>query len=148
MLWYFSHELCCNGCKIEMGTRVKFGRCTLRSNVDLSDLIGQGKDMPKRVTGSVSNPKEYAIYTELGTSKMKPHAMVRGSLPAIEARSEQAFDSLPPFPSKAELLAAANEVIDFAYDTIQDATHRSLKNDPGYVHLQDAWKKEEAQADG
>lgn len=131
-----------------MSTRVKYGRCTLRSNVNLNDILGNVADMPRKITGSVSNPKEYAIYTELGTSKMKPHAMVRGSLPAIEKRSEKAFDSLPPFPTKAQLLAAANEVIDFAFDEIQDATHRSLKNDPGYVHLQDAWKKEEAQADG
>lgn len=127
-----------------MGTKVKYGRCTLRSNVDLNQLIGNAQDMPKRVSGSVSNPKEYAIYTELGTSKMKPHAMVRGSLPAIEKQSESAFSKLPLVPTTAQVIEAANEVIDFAFDTIKDATHRSLKNDPGYVHLQDAWEKEEA----
>lgn len=128
-----------------MSTRVKYGRCTLRSNVNLNDILGNVADMPRKISGSVSNPKEYAIYTELGTSKMKPHAMVRGSLPAIEKESERIFSNLPLVPTKDQAYAAVNAVVDFAYETIKDATHRSLKDDPGYIHLQDAWEKGEAQ---
>lgn len=130
-----------------MSTR-KYGRCTLRSNVNLNDILGNVADMPRKITGSVSNPKEYAIYTELGTSKMKPHAMVRGSLPAIEKKSEQVLGSLSLGASESQILAAANEIIDFAYDVIVEATHRSKINTPEYIHMQDAWEKGEVESNG
>lgn len=132
-----------------MAIRVKYDKVTLRSNVDgvASRFQAAAARLPGRIRGAVSNDKEHAIYTELGTSKMEPHAMVRNSLPVIEDASEVAFGALSATPTEVELIAAVNSVINTAFDTIKDNTHRSLKDDPGYVHLQDAWEKEEAQAE-
>ena len=89
-------------------------------NADLLEVLG---DLPgSGMRASVWSDLEYAIYTEFGTYKMLPHAMVRNSIPAIEAYFDEQWEVLQEVNANS-LEQLFNRVIEFAKDEIVKRTH-------------------------
>jgi isopentenyl diphosphate isomerase/L-lactate dehydrogenase-like FMN-dependent dehydrogenase len=72
---------------------------------------------------SVWSDLEYAVYTEFGTYKMAPHAMVRLSMPNIEAYFMGEWMALPVMFSQEDLKDMMNRTINYAKDEIVRRTH-------------------------
>lgn len=98
----------------------------------VGELAGHG------VRGSVSNDTPYAIYCEFGTYRMLPHAMVRNSIPNIEARLEKRLDAIKD-PTANKIKNTINNVLKYALAQIESRTHV----DTGL--LKSSWKINEAE---
>lgn len=100
-------------------------KITVKSNMD--GVIKELEDFVKKFNGSsikasLWSEVLYAKYVEEGTYKMAPRAMVRQSMPAIEAYFEAEWAKMP-FPFKdSDLRALWNRTIEFAKAEISKRT--------------------------
>lgn len=100
----------------------KVGNVTITSNFDAVIQTIQGGPAFRSISAEVWTETEYAIYVEFGTVHMTPRAMIRRSIPAIQARFEAELKKIGPLPTPIQLLAAVDRTMVFARETIQANT--------------------------
>lgn len=115
----------------------QYGRVSITSNVD-TFLKQFDTSLPNSIQASVWTQIEYAVFVEFGTYKMEPRAMIRTSVPAIEAKMIELWQALPFPPTEQDLLKMVQTTIEFALEEIKRNTPRKSGT------LQDSWKKEDA----
>jgi hypothetical protein len=122
--------------------RIKVGHVEITSTVDsLLAEVDAAANLPSRIWGSVYSELHYAVYVEFGTAYMLPKAMIRNSLPAIEAKFVAEWQALPIPPTRQQLLDLVDRVVAFALAEIKART--PVKSGD----LQKSWEPEAAQAE-
>lgn len=124
-----------------MTTSRKYGKVTVRSNVQaVLQELAKAQNLPDAIRASIYSELEYAVFVEFGTYKMRPRAMLRRALPAIEAEFARRWKSLPVPPSLSDLLSLVDDVVDYGIDAIRNNT--PVKSGD----LKKSWKKDPAKA--
>lgn len=117
--------------------RQKIGKVSINSNVE-TFLKQFDQGLPEHIRAEVFTKIEYAVFVEFGTYKMEPRAMVRDSIPAIEAKLTDEWQALAFPPTEQSLIAMVQRVVEFALEEIRRNTPRKSGT------LQDSWEKEDA----
>jgi len=107
-------------------SRYKDSHVEVKSNADsvLAELRGFAVDLAsiQAFRGEIWTEVEYAIFVEFGTYKMLPRAMIRKSIPAIEAYFEEQWQALPAMFTRGQFEAMVERVMLFALAKISGNT--------------------------